>query len=70
MITQKILFVIGALVAISGFIFHLQGQSVLGPESSFMHANPDWIDYGTQIIITGIIIFLSSFLIRFIRKQN
>ena len=70
MITQKILFAIGVLVAIFGFIFHLQGQSVVGPESSFMYSNPDWIDYGIQIIITGIIIVLGSFLICFIPKRN
>ena len=70
MITQKIIFGIGVLVAIFGFIFHLQGQSVVGPESSFMYSNPDWIDYGIQIIIAGIIIALGSFLFHFVPKQN
>lgn len=70
MIAQKIIFAIGALVAIFGFIFHLQGQSLVGPESSFMYSNPDWIDYGTQITIAGVIIALGSFLTRFIPKQN
>ena len=70
MIAQKFLFAIGVIIVISGFIFHLQGQSMIGPTSSFMYSNPDWIDYGLQIIITGIIIVLSSFLIRFISKQN
>ena len=52
----KTLVVIGIIIGIFGFIFHLQGQSVLGPESSFMYSNPDWITYGVQIIIVGIII--------------
>lgn len=39
-----------------GIIFHLQGQSVVGPESSFMYANPEWVSYGIQIAISGIII--------------
>jgi len=41
---------------IFGLIFHLQGQSVIGPESSFMYSNPNWVTYGIQIVIVGIII--------------
>ena len=41
---------------IFGLIFHLQGQSIVGPESSFMYSNPDWITYGIQISIIGIVI--------------
>ena len=47
---------IGTIIFILGIIFHLQGQSVVGPESSFMYANPEWISYGIQIAISGIII--------------
>ena len=47
---------IGVIVFIFGLIFDLQGQSIVGPESSFMYANPDWITYGIQIMIIGIII--------------
>jgi hypothetical protein len=47
---------IGAIIFILGIIFHLQGQSVVGPESSFMYANPEWISYGILIAISGIII--------------
>ena len=49
-------FIVGAIIFALGIIFHLQGQSVLGPESSFMYANPEWITYGIQIAILGIII--------------
>jgi len=42
-------------VIIAGIIFHLQGQAIVGPESSFMYSNPDWITYGQQITIVGII---------------
>ncbi len=48
--------IIGIIILSFGIIFHLQGQSVVGPESSFMYSNPDWITYGIQIAITGIII--------------
>jgi hypothetical protein len=47
---------IGTIIFILGIIFHLQGQSVVGPESSFMYANPEWVSYGIQIAILGIII--------------
>ena len=47
---------IGIITLIFGLIFHLQGQSVIGPESSFMYANPNWITYGIGIMIVGTII--------------
>ena len=50
------LVILGITILIFGLIFHLQGQSVIGPESSFMYSNPDWITYGIQITILGIII--------------
>ena len=50
------LIILGITILIFGLIFHLQGQSVIGPESSFMYSNPDWITYGIQIAILGIII--------------
>ena len=52
----KIIVIFGFIGEIFGLIFHLQGQSIVGPESSFMYSNPDWITYGIQIIILGIII--------------
>ena len=52
----KIIVTIGFIPVTFGFIFHLQGQSIIGPESSFMYSNPDWITYGIQISIIGIII--------------
>ena len=46
---------------VSGGIFHFQGQGVIGPESSFMYSNPDWISYGQQIVIVGLIIVGTGF---------
>jgi hypothetical protein len=46
---------VGIIIIIFGWIFHLQGQSIVGPESSFMYSNPDWITYGIGIIIAGIV---------------
>ena len=65
---RKILLVIGTITSILGLIFHLQGQSIVGPESSFMYSNPDWITFGIQIMITGIIIVVIGFGINFIKK--
>ena len=47
---------IGIITLVFGLIFHLQGQSVVGPESSFMYANPNWITYGIEIMVVGTII--------------
>ena len=65
----KSLVIIGTIVLIFGLIFHLQGQSVIGPESSFMYSNPDWITYGIQISIVGIIIVMTGIGIRIIKRN-
>ena len=65
----KSLVIIGTIVLIFGLIFHLQGQSVIGPESSFMYSNPDWITYGIQISIVGIIIVIAGIGIRIIKRN-
>jgi hypothetical protein len=61
----KPIFPIGVVISIMGIIFHLQGQSLVGPESSFMYANPVWASYGIQITIVGIIIIGVGILIKF-----
>ena len=59
---------IGIISFIFGLIFDLQGQSIVGPESSFMYANPDWITYGIQIMIGGIIIIGICSVLRILKK--
>ena len=59
----KAITMIGIIIGIFGLIFHLQGQSIVGPESSFMYANPEWVSYGLQIMIVGIIILGVGFAI-------
>ena len=51
----KPLIIIGSIIVILGGIFHLQGQSVVGPESSFMYSNPEWITHGLEIVVLGTI---------------
>jgi hypothetical protein len=49
----KAVIITGVVIMIMGVIFHLQGQSLVGPESSFMYSNPQWITYGIQIAVLG-----------------
>jgi len=65
----KPLVITGTIILIFGLIFHLQGQSVIGPESSFMYSNPDWITYGIQIAIVGIIIVVVGVGISIIKRN-
>jgi len=58
----------GSVIFILGIIFHFQGKSVIGPESSFMYSNPEWVSYGIQIAVVGIIISGIGITLKFIRK--
>jgi len=59
----KTLTLTGITIVIFGIIFHLQGQSAIGPEVSFMYSNPNWATYGIQIMIIGTIIMASGIII-------
>lgn len=60
--------IVGMIISILGIIFHLQGQSIVGPESSFMYANPEWENYGIQIAIVGTIIAFAGIAGKLIKK--
>ena len=62
------LIIVGIIVIIFGIIFHLQGQGIVGPESSFMYYNPEWITYGQQIAIVGIVILASGIGLKISKK--
>lgn len=64
-----IILVAGVIIATVGMIFHLQGQAVVGPESSFMYSNPDWATYGMQIAVAGIIVIASGVIITAIKRN-
>lgn len=55
----KSIIILGIIITILGIVFYLQGRSVVGPESSFMYSNPEWIKNG-QWITTGGIVILSA----------
>jgi len=51
------------MVIIFGMVFFLQGQSLVGPKSSFMYSNPQWIINGQWIASIGVIILVIGLLI-------
>ena len=57
----------GIIVMIFGIIFQFQGQGVIGPESSFMYQNQNWIDNGIYIGMAGVIIILIGY---FVEKKK
>ncbi|NDF24757.1 MAG: hypothetical protein EB149_02030 [Thaumarchaeota archaeon] len=46
----------GVITMIFGIIFQFQGRGAIGPESSFMYYNKDWIDYGFGIVVLGAVL--------------
>ena len=55
----------GTIILVLGIIFHLQGHSIVGPQSSFMYSNPEWVTYGIQIAVAGLgIMIVGGILVR------
>jgi len=48
----------GALLALAGFTFTLQGLGIVGPKSSFMYQSTPWIVQGLAVFIVGILVIL------------
>ena len=65
----KIIMISGIVIIIMGLIFHLQGQSIVGPESSFMYSNPQWVTYGIQIMVIGGVIAALGIVFNFIKRS-
>jgi len=61
--------VAGILTILFGGIFHLQGRGIVGPQASFMYANPQWITNGQWIVIVGLGL-LAVGLVIFTRKKK
>jgi len=53
----------GIILIIFGIIFSFQGQGVVGPETSFMYENKEWIDNGIFISMLGVILILIGYII-------
>jgi hypothetical protein len=50
----------GITVVIFGIVFYLQGNSIVGPTSSFMYSNPQWIVNGQWIAVSGVLILAAG----------
>lgn len=53
---KKIIIGAGIILIVFGVLFQYQGRGIVGPESSFMYYNKDWIYYGIAVIISGVMI--------------
>jgi hypothetical protein len=69
LIGRKLVIIAGAIIMIMGIIFHFQGLAIIGPKSSFMYSNPQWITYGIQIFVSGSIILGVGIVLNFIKKN-
>jgi len=70
MLQRKLVIITGATIMIFGIIFYFQGLAIIGPESSFMYSNPQWITYGIQIFASGGIILGVGIILKFIKKTR
>lgn len=53
---SKLVIGFGVGLTAFGILFQFQGRGVVGPESSFMYYNKDWIHYGITMIVSGVLI--------------
>jgi hypothetical protein len=61
---------LGIIVMIFGIIFYLQGNSIVGPTSSFMYSNPQWTVNGQWIAVSGVLILAAGFGISLRRPRS
>lgn len=54
MVISRPIIIAGIVLICLGALFQFQGRGQIGPESSFMYYNKDWISYGIIIIVSGI----------------
>ncbi|MDA4117138.1 MAG: hypothetical protein OK455_02220 [Thaumarchaeota archaeon] len=50
----------GALFALAGLIFTLQGEGVVGPVGSFMYQNVAWVYQGIVVLIVGLLLLAAG----------
>ena len=51
---------VGIMVFGFGIVFFLQGNSMIGPTTSFMYSNPKWTVYGEWIAALGIVVIAAG----------
>jgi len=60
--------VVGILAALSGVVFTMQGLGIVGPSTSFMYRNAQWIYGGSVALLVGIIIVIAGLLLGMRRR--
>ena len=60
----------GIVISAFGIIFFLQGNSVVGPTSSFMYSNPKWIVNGLLVAAAGIVVIVLGIWFRLRRPRS
>jgi len=58
--SAAILLVVGALVALAGLTFTLQGMGLVGPVGGLMYNNPVWVTQGEATFVVGAIIAIAA----------
>ena len=53
----------GIIIMIFGVIFQFKGQGMVGQEESLMYENPNWIDNGIYIGMTGVVVILIGYIV-------
>jgi uncharacterized membrane protein len=68
---KKYLIVAGIALVISGIIFMMQSNSLVGPSSSSMYDNPEWTKNGIVIIgIGATLVVISGILLQIDKKRR
>jgi hypothetical protein len=61
---------IGALFFLSGLVFTLQGEGIVGPSNGFMFDSQTWIYNGLVILSVGIVLLVIGLYFRFRSKAT
>ena len=61
--------VAGMLMVALGLVFMLQSEAYIGPESSFMYANPEWNVNGRAIASIGVITCVAGLLMQWYARS-
>lgn len=55
-----LLIIVGVLILLAGIVFVLQGEGIVGPQSSFMYNNQTWIYQGTAAAVVGLVVIIGG----------
>jgi len=58
-----VLMALGTLVFLAGLVFMLQGDGIVGPNSSFMFQNATWVAAGDGLMIVGAAVWVVALFI-------